>query len=153
MMHILATLRPDRARAGTLILADEKGVQLYECPCLGKADNGKAAKEGNPSRDPTKPWGDTPLGRYGSTRITWYADRTPIGEAAIPLPLVEAVGAQVEAAKANGRYGLFIHAGRGTSLRPSYGCLRVAFPDFVALLGYLARARKFMVTIEEANDE
>jgi len=41
-------------------------------PCYGKADTVRARREGNPSRDPRLPFGGTPLGLYGPTRLLRY---------------------------------------------------------------------------------
>lgn len=148
-MKIKVRLRQDRANSGVLTIY-YKDLKVCEFPCLGKADTRKATYHNNPSRDPTKPWGDTPTGRYGPTEIVWFDDHIKgIGEAAIPLPLEGAQGPQAEAARANGRSGLYIHAGRGSGrLRPSYGCLRLRFNDFIRVLNLLA-GHKFNVIIEE----
>lgn len=153
MMKIRVTLGPDRAEPGELVVESDRGhlANLFKCPCLGKADNGEAADHDNPTRDPTKSYGDTPTGRYPQTKVVWFDDRTPIGEAGIPLPLEGAVGEQVEAAQRNGRSGLYIHAGRGSgTLRPSYGCLRVRFGDFVRIL-LLVSGHEINVTIKETS--
>ncbi len=152
-MNILVMLGHDRATAGTLVLID-KDIRILGAPCLSKADNQKAASMGNPSRDPRRPYGDTPAGRYViPVPITWAFDRhTTLGEAWIPLVLEGAIGEQVECAKRNNRSGLLIHAGRGSgTLVPTYGCLRMLARDFFHLCSSIG-ANEVTVTIEEMRD-
>src|SRR3989442_355748 len=64
-MRIDVELPTDRARPGKLTLKDDQGhVLAGPFDVLGKADNGRAAQEGNPTRDSTRSYGDTPTGTY-----------------------------------------------------------------------------------------
>ncbi len=149
-LSIDIALPRDRRRPGSLRLLDSGGTALCAAPCLAKADGDRARAAGNPSRDPRLPWGDAPCGHYPETRIVWFAEPTPIGEAAIPLPLVQATG-EAAAARTNGRHGLYIHAGRGSGrLVPTFGCVRLRFRDFVDLLHRIG-AHAVDVTIREPS--
>lgn len=134
--RILILLPRDRTRPGVLHLFGADGAQLEAVPCRGKADGARAAKEGNTAREPLKPYGDTPTGKYKRTRPTPTGDKAPkLGPIWIPL-----VGIEGDAvlAKAGGRTGLGIHAGRGNELIATYGCIRVGqndFDDLVAAIG------------------
>ena len=133
-MHIHINFPHGRLKPGSLALHGTPDIgPLLVCPCLGRADRGKARREGNPDRAPTRPWGHVPYGRYPLARVIWFERRMKVGEAALPLPLVGAVGQEVEQARRNGRYGLYIHAGRGSRLVPTYGCIRLAARDFYTM--------------------
>lgn len=152
MKRIHVFLPADRTKPGYLHLFDDDGsAQDLDLECLGKADNGRAAAEGNPSRDPTKPYGDTPSGRYERTRIVDFdAPHARMGRAWIPL--TGETGDALEAMQ-RGRTGLGIHAGRGDGrLVPTYGCLRMLDHDFEVLAGALGD-EEFRVTIEDLNGE
>ncbi|MFQ5954015.1 MAG: hypothetical protein ACE5JZ_03015 [Kiloniellales bacterium] len=151
-MSLDIALPRDRRNSGTLRLLDlASDTMLCAAPCLAKADAQGARRKGNPTRDPRRPWGDAPCGHYPRTRIVWFAERTPIGEAAIPLPLETAIGSEAEAARTNGRSGLYIHAGRGSGrLRATYGCVRLGFRDFVSLLHAIGE-REVDVTIHQVD--
>ena len=69
-VRVEVVLPIDRYKAGELTLKGSDGTKLAgPFPVLGKADNSKAASSGNPNRDPTRPWGDTPEGTYSVPRI------------------------------------------------------------------------------------
>jgi hypothetical protein len=141
-LKIRITLPPDRTLPGRLTYAQ------ITVPCLGKADNARAAVHGNPKRNPVHPWGDTPTGRYAPARAVWFATRTPLGEAWLPL---EGVHGDALTARHNGRTGLGIHAGRGSGrLVPTYGCVRLRARDFYAMLSE-AGERRIEVEIVECT--
>ena len=149
-------LPANRAAAGVLRLYEgpRPGRQrvIFEARCLGKADNEAARGRGNASRDPGLPWGDVPTGTYPPAVVVWFDRARRIGEAWIPLVLDGARGDQVERALANKRYGLGIHAGRGTGrLVPTFGCVRLEFRDFVALVAAIGN-REVAVTIRSAGE-
>ena len=126
----------DRSSLGRLrLLSDTSATALMTCDVLGKADTLGAAAHGNPTRDPTRPFGDTPAGTYD---VTGWApvDRSNPEEVNAYGPwgklVMDPTGGPALEAKRNGRYGLLIHGGRlatGQRLRPTYGCLRVADAD------------------------
>lgn len=138
-MRIAALLPKDRTKPGTLLLLADSGAQLLAAPCLGKSDNQKAADNGNPTRDPTRPWGDTPTGMYRSAKVRRFdPEHVTLGPYAIKLDGVS--GQALEAVK-GGRTELYIHAtrtndaGRGEDrLIPTYGCLRLEDDDMKALV-------------------
>lgn len=124
-MFIEVFLPRDRAKSGYLHLFEGDGeCVIYDVPCRGKADNQRAAANGNAARDPTLPYGDTPSGRYLPARVIRYNPRHPtFGPYAI---LLEGESGDALKAKRNGRTGLAIHGGRGDDLLvATYGCIRV----------------------------
>jgi len=58
MFKFVATLPRDRVKPGLFFLLNPDGRLLMTGPCLGKADNARAAAEHNPARDPVLPYGD-----------------------------------------------------------------------------------------------
>jgi len=133
MLNIHIFLPKDRRRDGYLHLFDHAGQLLWaDMPARGKADNANAAKHRNPDRVPTRPWGDTPAGRYKATKVIRYAPRhKTFGDRAI---LLEGISGDANKAKAGGRTGLAIHGGRGNDkLIATYGCVRVRDHDFEAI--------------------
>jgi hypothetical protein len=113
-------------------------------PVLGKSDNAAAARRGNPSRDPTRPFGDTPAGEYACAigrpgAVTAELERKygPHGWIAL-----DPIAGQALQAKRNGRFGLLIHGGALNAkgrLRPTHGCIRMFNPDLAALLRAVAQ--------------
>ena len=64
-LNIQVKLPADRTQLGELALASASGEQIFgPVRCYGKADNKGAADHGNPARDPTKAYGDTPCGGF-----------------------------------------------------------------------------------------
>lgn len=130
---IQVCLPANRWNAGVLHVFDPSGkCVLKDIPCRGKADGGRAKKEGNSSRDTTKPFGDTPLGLYRPSKITHYdPPRNTVGSCCIWL-----VGQSGDALKAvqNNRTGLALHANRGNEkLMATYGCIRVFERDMAQI--------------------
>ena len=132
MKKIVVYLPHDRVHAGYLEL-EVNGKVVFNCGALGKADNAKAAKCGNPGRDPVRPWGDTPCGSYDPARVmTLPPPYGHLGKYFIPM---EGTIGQAAEAKTNGRTGLGIHGGRGNDrLVPTNGCVRLLDDDMEALV-------------------
>lgn len=142
-MKISVLLPRDRTRPGTLFLFSGT-VEIFSADCLGKADNAQAAKNGNPTRDPVRPWGDTPTGTYHPVKVRRFEpEHATLGPYAIPL--LGAGGQALEACTARpdkpARTELYVHAtrtndaGRGEDrLIPTYGCLRLEDGDMKALV-------------------
>ena len=132
MTNIVVKLPADRTQPGTLTLTLDGGAQ-FTWPCLGKADNLAAADHNNASRDPTLPYGDTPLGIYDVTRAdTPSPPRHDMGTTVIWLD--RPIAGDAVTAAHNGRTGLAIHAGRGNDrLVPTNGCVRMLDKDIDAL--------------------
>lgn len=173
-MNIRVTLPHDRTRPGRLLLLSDAGAPpadpafrpsvpargrvLLEAPCLGKADNGQALKNGNPDRDPVRPWGDTPTGTYRPAKvITFSPEHATLGRFAIALVGSggQALEAMLERPDKPRRTELYIHAtrsldeGRGeTRLIPTYGCLRLLDADMAALAALLGD-QAVAITIDE----
>lgn len=148
MKRLVVLLPRDRAKAGVLTLFDDAGELMFPgAPCLGKADNARAAKEGNPLRSPRMPYGDTPAGEYAPARVEIFAaPHARLGRGWIPLH--GETGAALAAVR-NGRTGLGIHAGRGDgALVPTFGCLRVSDSTFDRLVQAIGDDQ-VRVTIED----
>lgn len=149
MKRILAFLPANRLEPGLLHLFDHDGVLLHTAACFGKADNTRAAAEGNPDRDPVQPYGDTPAGDYKPSKVERFdPPHQRMGSAFIPLH-----GASGDAMRAQlSRTGLGIHAGKGDgALIPTFGCVRVRDRD----MGVLAReigSDPVTVTIEDMEN-
>lgn len=152
MFRLYAFFHADRALPGRAHLIGKRGELVDSFGILGKADNAKAMAKGNPSRDPLRPYGDTPTGVYEPVRLVDFGDAelakgTAVGSRWFPL-----VGASGDAAVAcgpelmpgvagrivGGRTGLGLHAGRaGDRLFPTYGCLRLLESDLEDLCTYV----------------
>jgi len=151
MFLLVARLPDNRYRAGTFTLYHAGGLTLLAGDCLGKADNERAAKEGNPSRDPILPYGDTPLGGYVPAKVVRF-DPPHHRMGAIAIPLIGASGDALQARVRGKRTGLFIHGGRGDDrLVPTYGCLRLRDRD-MAEIARLVGDSIVEVTIEAADE-
>lgn len=154
-MTIRVQFPRDRTKPGSLELVSEDGEVLFECPCLGKADNAAAARVGNPTRDPVNRNGDTPLGRY---KAVWESPpRNPTAaylRSYGPYGFIRLIPLSGQAAKAaleGKRKGLGLHGGalnaRG-ELRPTHGCIRVTDGDMVRIVG-LVRGKDVFLEAEE----
>lgn len=138
--RIFVYLPTDRWKPGFLRLFDPNGTKmLYDMPCRGKADGGRATKEGNPARDPAKPFGDTPSGLYRPSRITRFSpSHKTLGPLAI---LLEGQTGEALKAAQQGRTGLALHGGRGDDqLMATHGCIRVFDRDMALLAGAIGDA-------------
>lgn len=125
-MEIVAKVPKDRIGEGQIFV---DGVLMGRC--RGKADNQAAIAHGNPSRDPTRPYGDHPAGR---AQITEVRDCRPeefhsYGPHKLVMVAVDGEakarqdfeGATWDAIEGHGGDP----AADGFSLRPTYGCLRM----------------------------
>lgn len=152
MYRLLAKLPADRRLAGEYRLYNAAGNVAHVGDCLGKADNIRAAKEANPSRDPIQPYGDTPFGHYAPAKVERFEPpHQRMGTFAIPLS-----GASGDALQARvaGRTGLYVHAGRGDDrLVPTFGCLRLRDRDMDALARIIGDAVVEIVICAEGDDE
>lgn len=131
------------------LFSDDDELILPEIPCRGKADSARAAREGNPSRDPLKPYGDTPSGEYEETQIEMLGHaNSRVGKGWIPM---QGRSGDALAALENGRSGLGIHGGRGNrGLMATHGCVRVRDADF-DLLAKALKGQKFRVVIRDVD--
>ena len=130
MIKISATLPGERREPGQLFLEID-GERHGPIACLGKADQERADKAGNPARDPILPYGDTPTGVYRAAKLVHHVPpHARVGEWF--LPLVGRSGEAFDAMAARTAVG--IHAGRGNDrLVPTYGCLRVSDDDMAEM--------------------
>lgn len=127
-MKLIVTLKPDRTRLGVVELWNTAGV-LFSAPALGKADNAAAKARGNPTRDPAKPFGDTPLGVFTATvRHFTLPIAEDIEHSYGPYGWITwSVGNRIDLGLHGGDPGT---AGR---LRPTHGCVRTT-NDFMRRL-------------------
>lgn len=147
VLTIRVQLPDDRNKTGILELIDPiTGLPLAgPFPVLGRAARNTAASKGNPGAVSTKPFGDTPLGGYRIERIQSNGSGT-----SRPIEVYGSAGSIVmdptsgdaATAKANGRVGLLIHAGRQpdsptplpSHLKSTNGCLRMLEGDLADLI-------------------
>jgi hypothetical protein len=142
-MIITATLPQDRIGEG--IITWYSG----SARCRGKADSQKAAAMGNPTRDPRKPWGDHPAGRYVITGVRAVPAEAAHSYGPFKIVLrVENLLSDDECADREnaevGDDGILIHGGDpttdGVSLRATYGCLRINNSTAIALAALIRAA-------------
>lgn len=146
-LTIKVVLSENRDNTGRLELLDETGTRLAgPFPAYGRSDSSKAAAHGNPKRDRTKLYGDTPLGEYAVPEIVrtgqaaGYPDHSYGPNGALRL---DPVGGEALAAKQNGRKGLLIHGGDpggGGRLRATHGCIRLSNDDIRRLIEAIRNA-------------
>lgn len=144
---IRVELLEDRNQTGVLTLRNAAGSQLAgPFPAFGRGDNATAAAHGNPTRNPTQLYGDTPTGTYDILRAvatgtaTNYNDRSYGPNGALVL---RPTGGQALAGATNGRVGLLIHGGApgtGGRLRATHGCVRLSNQDQARLMAAIAAA-------------
>lgn len=144
LWSMLIRLPEDRTQAGRLELRDRGGRVVFSCPCLGRSAGIFDAVTGRVRRDRLAYRGDTPLGDYAPTFVTALAKSiTGIGNLWVGL---DPVGGEALAAEQAGRRGLGIHGGRGETLRPTHGCIRLKDSDMAGLAAAAGRNR-FLVSI------
>ncbi len=143
---VLITVPKDRTKAGKLVLHDANHNPLFSCLCLARS----AGHATNPTRDPLKYRGNTPVGKYALTHIVHLAKPiTGIGSIWCPLDPDDFYDTQARKAELKGRTGLGIHGGRGdAALKATHGCVRLKdrdMADFARIAGKL----RFTVEIRE----
>lgn len=137
---IIIEFNSDRTLSGNLTLMDGPDIILagpYEA--LGLADSSAAKAKGNPDRDPTHIYGDTPTGTYNIPGMfetgtgTRYSERSYGNAGAL---ILEPIEGEAKKARLNGRSGLLIHGGatRNGELRPTHGCIRLFNEDLAELI-------------------
>jgi hypothetical protein len=165
-MKIIALLPDDRSKLGSLSLYNDDGDTLAgPLACDGQSDLSAAIEAGNPSRNPTKAFGNTPLGEYKGS-ISHVPDSPqdrrsygiPDETGAIPTIDLAAAPGDTEAWKArtNGRTGLKIHSGDLNGyghLRETHGCIRLLEVDMGHLLTAIDGARTFPVSVRSSEPE
>ena len=169
-MRILATLPSERWDIGTWALLgdDDQIISGYGTfPADGKSDNSSASAHSNPLRDPTKPFGDTPIGEYTGT-LSYVPDEPqnrrsyglPDETKSIPVIRLQPQVGDTQAWQRQTNEGitvnmeLMIHAGPpngNNQLRPTHGCLRTWQNDFTKVYLYLEQqfVKEIQVSIEE----
>lgn len=146
-LKLYVELSTDRNQTGTLRLQTTGGVTLAgPFDAYGRSDTKIATAHGNPSRDPTMPYGDTPTGSYSVPSAMATGDSTSYrGHSYGPngaLVLKPESGDALTAAS-NGRVGLLVHGGdpgNGGKLRATHGCLRLSNSDMASLMAAILTA-------------
>ena len=134
-MILRVTLPRNRNIPGELVALDDDGQVIHRCPCLGKADNAKAAEMGNRDRNPLLPFGDTPTGLYRLTKSGPWSPTSTYGIHPVLLMIPISGDALTSHQGRIPRSGIWLHGGapgRNSAtafLRPTHGCLRVADDD------------------------
>lgn len=136
-MMLRALLPRNRWNTGRLWVETSAGAILAgPWPCRGKADGQIALLHGNPSRDPTKPYGDHPTGTYKVSALVH--NKQPVRSYGPCFILLDPVAGDALTAEEAERVGLAIHGGDPTpegTLRASEGCLRVSNATSTLLAG------------------
>jgi hypothetical protein len=125
------------------LVSSECELVLGPFICLARSDNQKAARAMNPTRDPLKPFGDTPAGLY---RVSIE----PPGEIFAYGPgrrlLFQGIGGPAKEAM-HVRSGIMAHGGKlnpkytwWQGLRPTYGCIRHLDADLEQILARIDSA-------------
>lgn len=146
-LKIRVELSSDRNQTGTLKLLNASGGSLTgPLSVYGRSDSTMASNHGNPSRDPTKLYGDTPTGTYtiplavATGNSTSYNNHSYGPNGALVL---KPESGQAATAATNGRKGLLIHGGdpgAGGKLRATHGCLRLSNADMAKLMAAILAA-------------
>ncbi len=156
-MKIIAALPKDRSVLGQLFVINElMPIGPYKfgpVPVDGQSDEAAATAAGNPTRDPTKPFGATPTGNFTASLShvpDTPADRHSYGQpdatGGIPtidlIPILGQPPSQAARGWQAGRRGIKIHSGHLNSgaLAETHGCLRLFEQDLTALLSVLTAA-------------
>ena len=141
-------LPKNRWNLGTLEMQDKSGSVVFgPVSCCGRADNSGAGAHGNPTRDSTKPYGDTPLGVYqvvGLSPVDQHDEHEVRQYGRQEKIVLDPISGDALKSKRNGRYGLLIHGGAlsdNGQLRPTYGCIRLGDEDMWGLLVQYRRVR------------
>ena len=122
-------LPEDRTKPGTMSF--QLNGRSYNFEVLGKADNGKAIEEGNGSRSPLLPYGDTPTGRWALDLNGTRSKTSTYGPNEV-VRMSPISGDAVTSYEQGNRSGILIHGGdigSADQLRPTYGCLRLSNED------------------------
>jgi hypothetical protein len=142
-MRIRIGLPDDRDFAGRLEVLDDDGTVVFgPVPAAGRAHDESAAAHGNPSRNPLRAYGDTPLGTFAVRGVIPSGPGTEFEDESLGrhgVVVLEPVSGQAALADAHGRFRLFIQGGRDgdESLRATAGAIRLRDQDqrqLVALL-------------------
>jgi L,D-transpeptidase-like protein len=140
MAKLTVQLNPDRTQGGMLSIFDQNGIQVgYGLSVLGKAAFDDANAHGNPTADPTLPYGDTPTGTYNILSVTGCVPPYDNTHSYGPNGVIrlDPQSGQATTGKANGRTGILIHGGDlgvGGALRRTNGCMRLRDDEMEYLL-------------------
>ncbi len=142
MPRIVVRLPENRDRPGTIHLENNLGLIVAgPFPVLGRSNSRDAGRSNNPSRDPLRPFGDTPAGQWlvSGWIPTGTGTSRPVDSFGPHGALtMEGLGGDALTAAVNGRTNIYIHSGRPgatgpESLRATGGCLRVSNNNMLRL--------------------
>lgn len=145
---VTITAPRDRTKPGQLVLRNIKGETIFSCQCLLRS----VGHASNPTRDPLKFRGDTPLGKYETTFVSHLPQKSVgVGDLWVGLDPANFYDTPARRAEIAGRTRLGIHGGRGDGmLKATHGCVRLLdrdMADFARVAGKL----RFTVEIQEAR--
>lgn len=145
-MRLHSLLPKDRWQPGRLWVENSAGAIIAgPWPCRGKADGQVALQHGNPSRDPTKPYGDHPTGTYKVSALVY--NKPPVRSYGPCFILLDPILGDALTAEEAERAGLAIHGGDPTpegTLRSSLGCLRVSNTTSTLLAGLVTVGMEYL---------
>lgn len=140
---LVVSLFRDRDKLGSYKLVNEKtNVTVQSGVVLGRSDNSAAKAHGNATRDPLKPFGDTPTGVWIATIFAASTDTHAYGPN--KRLLLSPVSGD---AKAASRTGIMCHGGdlnpvykQWDGLRPTDGCLRFHDAEIKSIIDFSSAA-------------
>jgi hypothetical protein len=141
-LRIRISLPDNRDYAGRLEVLDANGVVFGPVPAAGRAHDDPAPAHGNASRNPLRPYGDTPLGTYAVRGIVESGAGTGLDSeeyGSHGVVLLEPRSGQAALADAHGRLRLFIQGGSRDGLRATAGAVRLRDLDQQQLVALLRR--------------
>lgn len=164
MSYLLKVRLPaDRNKAGDVQFVDTvTGLTAFgPVPCLGLASRSLATDKGNPKRDTTKGFGNTPTGSFDVVSTLPLPQDKKLRDSFGPLPRLRIIGKSGDAMirEAWAKDTLRIHGGRDSDqqnkhLRPTAGCLRVFNADMKSILDFIEDhgiAYPFELVVQEAE--
>lgn len=158
MNRLLIEFSFNRGRCGTLTFFDSRdGKVCGPYPVAGRSTDSLAAARGNPRRDPTLCFGDTPTGSYRLSQILKSGKGTSLSAAEFGphgVAVIEAVSGAAATAEANGRFHLLIEGGRRGAdggLRSTTGSLRVANEHLRILIAAIRKAGELRCDVVESE--
>ena len=158
MGRLLIEFSLDRGRGGALTLFDLRGRKICgPFPVAGRSTDSLAATHGNPRRDPSLRYGDTPAGSYRLGQVLKSGKGTSLPTAEFGshgVAVIEAISGLAAAAEANGRFHLLIQGGRRAGnggLRSTAGALRLANEHLRILIAALRKVEELRCEVIESE--
>lgn len=143
MLRLNCRLPADRQAEGSIWVEPGENSQITAPSetwrCRGDADNAKAAANGNPGCEPSRPWGNHPAGVSEVFEVRTCTPAQVYSYGPYKLCLRAISGEILERENAEpGWSALLLHGGalrKDGGLRSTYGCLRVDDSTITILAG------------------